>query len=230
MKAILLTILMFVLISIGVYADQGIIETYQPNELFNLALHLSDENGNVLGSNCGIQIRNNSFDVILNGDMNEINQGWYNFTFNTSQTGSYFCRQNCSSGPSKFVAETCDFIIEPDEELNKMTLAIIVAVLAVILFYLFLFKAFTIQLFIEHGAIKTLLLFVSMWLIQIPINIMISFNNFFLGPPQVSSLLNTTNLVIISINTLILFYFILIFLKAIVDKMNIGKGSGRIKT
>jgi len=131
MKDKIILLLATLLLMPVVLGDNGIIETYVVNEVFDVSLHLSDENGNVVGANCNVQIRNHSFDVIEEKGLNEINQGWYNGTYNTSQAGKYFCRQNCTLG-ALFAADTCDFIIQKttQEESNKM-----IQIIATILFF-----------------------------------------------------------------------------------------------
>ena len=100
-----------------VVADTGETETYKPREIFDLSIHLIDKEGNVENANCSVEIRNQSYDLILNDGMNEIGEGWYNYTYNNSKVGKYFCRQNCTKG-TDFAAMTCDFIIEGDSEMD----------------------------------------------------------------------------------------------------------------
>lgn len=99
-----------------VTADKGEIETYKPNEVFDLSIHLTNKTGEVLGANCSVQIRNDTLELKENLMMNEIGEGWYNATYNTSTVGKYFCRQNCTKG-AKYVAGTCDFIIGGEQEM-----------------------------------------------------------------------------------------------------------------
>lgn len=115
-------LILLIIIMPCVLADKGEIETFKPNEVFDLSIHLSNSTGDVTGANCKVQIRNESFDLLENADMNEINGGWYNYTYNKSQVGKYFCRYNCTQG-QLYVAETCDFIIGVDE---NMALGILV--------------------------------------------------------------------------------------------------------
>lgn len=105
-----------------VIADKGEIETYKPREVLDLGIHLSNRTGNVLGANCQVEIRNDSYGIIFNTTLNEIDGGWYNGTYNTSKVGKYFCRQNCTKGIF-FAAETCDFIIGAED---NMTLGMVV--------------------------------------------------------------------------------------------------------
>lgn len=110
-------ILMVLLLPVIVLADKGIIEQYKPNEIIDLSIHLANYTGNVEGATCQVEIRNNTYGVIYNITMNEIGGGWYNATYNQSEVGKYFCRQNCTQG-SLYAAETCDFIIGVDENMS----------------------------------------------------------------------------------------------------------------
>ena|SRR3990167_9359131 len=97
-----------------VMADSGIIETYKPNEVFDLSIHLTNKTGDVSGANCTAEIRNSTYGVKDTIQLYEINGGYYNATYNTSKIGSYFCRTNCTKD-TQFVAGACDFIIKGDQ-------------------------------------------------------------------------------------------------------------------
>src|SRR3990167_6453140 len=99
------------------FADKGTIETYKPSEIFSLSIHLTNKTGEVTSANCTARILNNSIGFVKDLYMNEVGNGWYNTTYNTSKVGKYFCRQNCTSG-RQHIAETCDFIIQGDSEMN----------------------------------------------------------------------------------------------------------------
>ena len=166
MKLILLILLVLLLPT--VLADSGEIEIYKPREVLDLSIHLSNTTGNVGGANCQVEIRNDTYGVIFNTTLNEIDGGWYNGTYNTSKVGKYFCRQNCTQG-SFFAAETCDFVIAGDD---TMPIAVILTVIFVISLYFFIMiKLFTARDFTEHGLIKLLFLMISFWILLLPINI-----------------------------------------------------------
>jgi hypothetical protein len=129
-------IIFFILMSAISYADSGLIEVYEPNEIFDLGIHVHNSTSSVTGADCNIQIRNETFGIILDDQMNEIGGGWYNYTYNTSRTGKYFCRQNCTSG-GIYSAETCDFIIEGETmspEAIQISLLAISFIIAIVLF------------------------------------------------------------------------------------------------
>lgn len=133
-----------------VYADKGLIETYQPNEVFDLGIHLSNTTSDVTGANCSIQIRNSSYGVLVDDTMNEIGGGWYNYTYNTTTLGRHYCRQNCTKG-GEYTAETCDFIIGEDD---KMLLGVIVLIPLFIAGFLFFLAWFLPE---KQWALKTAL-------------------------------------------------------------------------
>ena len=126
-----LIIIMVLLLPI-VMADRGEIETYKPGELLDLGIHLSNKTGDVSGALCQVQILNESYGDILNATLNELGGGWYNFTFNTSKVGKYFCRQNCTMG-SLFASETCDFIIGVEDNMAFSMIIIIPLFIAIFL-------------------------------------------------------------------------------------------------
>ena len=122
-------LILLIIFATSVTADKGLIEVYKPNELFDLGIHLTNTSGEVEGANCDIQIRNETYNVILNDDMNEIGGGWYNYTYNTTEVGKFFCRQNCTYRTS-FAAETCDFIIGVDDDMILGMLPLIPLIIA----------------------------------------------------------------------------------------------------
>ncbi len=111
-----LLIILFIILTTIVVADKGDIEIYKPNEVFDLSVHLSNRTGNVLGAICQAEIRNESYGVIATINLNEIDGGWYNGTYNTSKIGKFFCMQNCTQG-AFFASETCDFVIGVEDNM-----------------------------------------------------------------------------------------------------------------
>lgn len=162
MKKTLFLIIFFCLASIS-YADGGLKEVYKPNERFDLSLHLRNATGDVNGANCSIQIRNSSFNIITNDIMREINNGYYNYTYNTSRTGNYLCRQNCTQG-TQYTANTCDFIIKGDEKVSIAISIIIMGMLA-----LFIIIAINLSAR-EHFALKLFFLILAMLTLLLGIN------------------------------------------------------------
>lgn len=199
-----------------VMADEGEIEVYKPKEVFDLGLHLTNKTGDVLNANCSIQIRNESYGVILNDRHNEINAGWYNFTYNTSKIGKYFCRQNCTKGDF-FAASTCDFVIKGDD---KMPLAVIISVIFVLaIYFLILINLFNQRAFTEHGLLKILFLMIAFWAILFPINMAVLYNDANGGPAGVTDNLETMYQVMIYLNYFITFYFVLWFIFQLIKKL-----------
>lgn len=215
-----LTIILLMMFLPIAMADQGEIEVYKPNEVFDLSIHLSNNTGVVSGAICQVEIRNESYGVIHNATLNEIDGGWYNATYNQSQIGKYFCRQNCTKN-TLFVAETCDFVIEGDE---TMPIAVILTVIFVILVYFFLLIGlFTQRTFTEHGMIKLLFFMIAFWVLLLPINMAVQFNDANGGPVAVTDHLNLLYEIMIWLNSFIVVYFMLWFLVQMLKKIGEGR-------
>jgi len=209
-----------------VMAEKGQIEIYKPREVFDLSVHASNKTGNVVDANCSIQIRNGSYGLLVNDIMTEIGEGWYNYTYNTSKVGVYFCRQNCTQG-SLHVANTCDFVIQGDE---TMSVAVILAVIFVmVVYFIVLIQLFTTRQFNEHGLLKLLFLMVAFWALLLPVNIAIQFNEENGGPLAVTTNLTTLYQVMIWLNYFVTFYWFIWFIIQLLKKLNVAKQEGKIK-
>jgi len=211
-----LIIIFIILMSAIVTADKGLIEVYKPNEVFDLGIHLTNSSGDVGKANCSVQVRNESLGVILDDIMNEVGGGWYNYTYNNSNVGKYFCRQNCTKD-SLYTAETCDFVIKGDENMNT---AIIIAVMSILIIYLALIFFFTKNTTFEEHAILRLLFIVSgFWFLLLPLNIAIQINEFNGGSTIITTNLEILMQIMVWVNVLITFYFMLWFLVKIMQKL-----------
>ncbi len=189
-----------------VTADKGEIEIYRPNEVFDLSVHLTNKTGNVLGATCSAEIRNESYDILDTISLNEINGGWYNGTYNRSKVGTFFCKQNCSQGKF-FSAATCDFVIEGDAQ---MPIAVILTVIFVIfVYFLILIRLITEREFTEHGLIKLLFYMTAFWILLLPLNMAIQYNDFEGGPVVVTEHLELLYQIMVYINFFIGIYFFL---------------------
>jgi len=219
MKKTIIYLITFLFLINIVTADEGLIEAYRPNEVFDLSVHLTNKTGEVLNANCSLQIRNESLNVVLNDDMNEIGGGWYNYTYNTSKVGKYFCRQNCTQGGS-YIAGTCDFVIKG---VDNMELGIILVAIFVIIVYLFLMIFFTLGSFREHGFVKLLLMLLAFWLLLLPVNIARLTNEFNGGSALITSNLNTLYILMVYVNVFVTFYFFLWFIVQLLKKIGIAK-------
>ncbi len=196
-------IFLMILMSASVYAAKGEIEVYRPGEVFDLGVHLTNITGDVTGATCNVQIRNESYIVLDNFVMNEIGNGFYNATYNTSRIGKFFCRQNCTQG-TFFAAETCDFVIEGDE---KLAIAITLLLLFVISAYLVLVIIMSKETFSVHGAVKVGMLLITIWFLLIPMDAAIKINEK-AGDLGISSSLDMMFIILIYLNVGITFYFI----------------------
>ncbi len=209
-----------------VMADKGEIETYKPREILDLSIHLTNISGVVSGAVCKAEIRNQSYDSIAIITLNEISGGWYNGTYNTSRIGKYFCTQNCTQG-SFFIAETCDFVIEGDE---KMPIAVILTVIFVIIFYFFIMiKLFTARDFSEHGLITLLFLMIAFWILLLPLNMAVQYNDDSGGPVAVTGQLNLLFTIMVYLNWFITIYFILWLIVQILKKIGNTKNKLRFE-
>ena len=126
------------LLASAVIADDGVIETYTPNQAFIIPVHLTNSSGNVVGANCSAQIRSSNFSVIANIVMQETSGGWYNASYSNSVAGYYFCSTNCTQGP-QYTGGGCNFLIESDSmtpeaiAISMLFFAILLAIVMVIL-------------------------------------------------------------------------------------------------
>jgi len=211
-------ILFIILMSATVYADKGEIEIYEPKEIFDLSIHLTNETGDVAGANCSIQIRNATLGVILDDNMNEIGGGWYNYTHNQSRAGKFFCKQNCSMG-TQFAASTCDFVIEGDENLS---IAITLLLIFVIIGYFALIIIMSRETFSVHGVLKSGLSLMTIWFLLVPMDFAIKINNN-AGDLGIASTLEMMFSILIYLNVGITLYFILFmiigFVRSIQDNL-----------
>lgn len=219
MKKWLLILLTILLTSFAV-ADKGEIEIYRPNEVFDLSVHLSNRTGEVTGATCQAEIRNESYGVVYNITMNEIGGGWYNATYNQSKVGKYFCRQNCTKGEF-YAADTCDFVIEGEEQ---MPIAVILTVIFVIsVYFLILVKLFTARDFTEHGLVKLLFYVTLFWVLLLPLNMAIQYNDTNGGPAAVTDHLTLLYQIMIWLNSFIILYFMLWFIVQMIKKIGAGR-------
>ncbi len=126
MKKIILFIFIIALIPL-VSAQEKDVDIYRLNEVFDLSIHLSDESGDITGANCQTQIRRANFTVKDEFTNTEVEGGWYNGTYNSSEPGIFLCRHNCTKG-TDFTSGTCDFKIEDN---LKVILAVIITILVI---------------------------------------------------------------------------------------------------
>ena len=220
----IIPILIIIMLATVTIADEGEIEIYKPREVLDLSIHLTNTTGDVIGAVCRVEIRNESYGVILDTTLNEIDGGWYNGTYNQSRVGKYFCRQNCTKG-KLFTADTCDFVIEGDAQ---MPIAVILTVIFVIVFYFFIMiKLFTSRDFTEHGLITLLFLMIAFWILLLPLNMAVQYNNDGGGPVAVTDYLNLLYKIMVYLNWFITFYFFLWFIVQMVKKVALLKGGQR---
>lgn len=181
-----ITLIILILLSTMVFAEENVKKTYKPNEIIDLGLHLTNGTGDVIGANCSTQIRNETYGVVDENIMNDIGGGYYNYTYNTSRIGTYFCRQNCTQG-NFYDANTCDFIVGGDE---KTSISIILMMGIVIAFF------FILAGIVKIESIRYLLMAISAFTLILMVNIGMLIAKDEL-PESVQSLLSTTYLLIL---------------------------------
>ena len=213
-KWILLIFLILLLPIAIVMAKQGDIETYKPNEVFDLSIHLTNSTGEISNANCSVRIQNISYDLLSEEYMNEIGNGWYNYTYNTSKIGKYFCRQNCTKNDN-YIADTCDFIIEGE----NMSLATFFGLGIILLFYMGLVIFLRVDLFSQHGLIKAFIILGVAWFMLIPINLLILFNSDNGASANIISTLDLVYLIAIWANYIISFYIFLWLIISMLKKI-----------
>ena len=108
----IILLLILVLLSNSIFAQQQVISTYDPNEVFGVPVHLINSTGDVIGASCNIQILTENYSVIVNAPMREMGAGFYNYTY-AAGVGNYLCRVNCTQG-ELYTSGTCDFNVRAD--------------------------------------------------------------------------------------------------------------------
>lgn len=208
-------ILFMIITANAAFAEEGDIEVYKPRELIDLSLHLSNTTGDVTSAACNLQIRNSTKDQILNDAMQNTGGGWYNYTYNTSAVGSYFCRYNCSLG-SSYAADTCDFVVKGDE---KMGLVVMAALILVILVYLWIISNFTTEKLNEHGMIKIALFALVLWALMIPVSFSMATLEDNGGSDRMVSLIDTMYIVMMYLNVAFTAYLVIYMIVSFVRTM-----------
>jgi len=105
------------------------------------------------------------------------------------------------------------------EDITNAHFAIIIVVIFVIIFYLILTGKFALEVFTDHAFLKLLFLITSMWFLLFPLNIALQFAEFREIPASIPGQLELMIQIIIFINVLITFYFIIWFSVEILKKL-----------
>ncbi len=120
--------------------------------------------------------------------------------------------------------------IERTTEDTTMPIAIILTVIFVIGVYFFiLVRLITERQFTEHGLIKLLFYLIAFWVILLPLNMAVQFNDANGGPTVVTDHLNLLYQIIIWLNWFIMFYFMLWFMVQMLKKLGNSKLSNEEK-
>ena len=107
---------------------------------------------------------------------------------------------------------------------QEMSIAVAIIVIFVISVYFFILaKLFTERQFTEHGMIKLMFFMIAFWILLIPLNVAVQFNDDQGGPAAVTDNVNTLYRVMIYLNYFITVYFVLWFLVQMLKKIGVAK-------
>jgi len=108
---------------------------------------------------------------------------------------------------ASFDGEQEDLIVKGDQE---MSIAVIITVLVVIVIYFFiLITLFTQREFTEHGLIRLLFFMIAFWVLLLPVDMALKYNDFVGGPPEISDHIALLHRIMVYLNWFIGFYFFL---------------------
>lgn len=124
---------------------------------------------------------------------------------------TYFTENGTNNGTNKNVVV--------DKERELMGLAVVFTVIITILFYFFLIRLLTLDIYEEHGAIKLFLVLLVLWLWLIPVNIALESQVFTSGSQDIISNLELFYSILIWVNYFITFYIVLWFIVSLIKKM-----------
>ena len=86
-----------------------------------------------------------------------------------------------------------------------------------------LINIFTARQFTEHGMIKLLFLMIAFWVLLLPVNMAIQYNDAAGGPAAVTTYLELLYQIMIWLNSFIIVYFMLWFLVQMLKKIGEGR-------
>lgn len=140
-----------------------------------------------------------------------------NFTILDTYAVSVHCNNSDTGGSIiDYVRVTKTGNSIPD---TYVPIVLIISSIFIILFYLILTSKFVIEAFTEHAFIKMLFLITSMWLVLFPLNISKLLAEFKTIPLSIAGQFEIMIQIIIWINVLITFYFIIWFSVEIIKKL-----------
>ena len=107
---------------------------------------------------------------------------------------------------------------------QEMSIAVAIIVIFVISVYFFILaKLFTERQFTEHGLIKLMFFMIAFWILLLPLNVAVQFNDDQGGPAAVTDNVNTLYRVMIYLNFFITVYFLLWFVVQMLKKIGVAK-------
>lgn len=148
---------------------------------------------------------------ISGGNFSDLGFHSYLITCNTSTEGGFF-------GSELEVTRNGG-----NEELDNRPLAELIMILGVIIIYfVILARLFTERDFTEHGMIKLLFYLTAFWVILIPIQMGVIYNDEHNGPIGITQLFETMHFIIVTLNSFITVYFVLWFIVQMLKKIGAG--------
>lgn len=206
--------LLMVIFATVVTAEQEETRYFNPGEVIDLSVHLTNNTGTVSNATCTVEIKNESYSTVHLQNLTEVGEGWYNGTYNTTTLGIYKCTQECSKN-GDYVSGTCNFTIKGSETMGT---AIIIGLIFIILAYIVLLRYFSADMFGEHGLIRMFIFLAIFWILLIPMFAIQEFNKIGFGSTGLTAIFDTLYLIMIVINVVITFYVFLWFFVKILEK------------
>ena len=164
---------------------------------------------------CYVHLYNISGEHTMIGEMSPDGVEWQigvsknNFTLTGEHSYIIYCNSSKSGGFVRGIFEVTPTGIV--EDATNIHIVILLAVIFIIIVYLILTGKFAVEAFTEHALIKMLFLITSMWMLLFPLNIAMLFSKSNTIPPSIPGQLELMIQIIIWINVLITFYFIIWF-------------------
>lgn len=212
----------------GLNIQHSTLIVHKPDSRINFHFHVNNiSNGLQLfndSTQCDTYIYNSSggdivhtIDVPNAGD----DRGEWISNISNLAIGFYEWRTTCNTSSVGGIG-SFDFEVTKNgfiEDEQNVHFTIIFVVIFVIIFYLILTSKFAIELFTDHAFIKLLFLLASMWMSLFPLNIALQFAEFLQIPASIPGQLELMIQIIIWINILITFYFVIWFSVEILKKL-----------
>lgn len=110
---------------------------------------------------------------------------------------------------------------------NRPLAEFFVIISVIVIYFLILIRLFTEREFSEHGMIRLMFYLIAFWVVLIPLNMGIIYNDEHNGPLEITEMFELMHQIIVYLNYFITVYFILWFLVQMLKK--IGKSNNKLK-